>query len=95
MKNNLTTIAFVRQPTEGYDSNIIFDVINGITGIFSNSLDKLQEELAAEGELQQTELDKDNLEILEQELKHSIKDELLIDSGNKTDTVRDKILSFY
>ena len=62
----------------------------------NNSLEKLQEELIAEeSENQQNELDKDKLEILEQELKHSIKDELLIDSENKTDTVRDKILSFY
>ena len=97
MKNNLTTVAFVRQPTDDYDSNIIYDVINGITGMFSNnSLEKLQEELTAEeSHLQQKELNKDNLEVLEQELKHSIKDELLIDSENKTDTVRDKILSFY
>ena len=49
MKNNLTTVAFVKQPTEDYDSNIIYDVINGITGMFSNnSLEKLQEELIAE-----------------------------------------------
>ena len=62
----------------------------------NNSLEKLQEELIAEeSENQQNELDKDKLENLEQELKHSIKDELLIDSENKTDTVRDKILSFY
>lgn len=97
LKNNLTTVAFVREPTEVSDSNILYDVINGITGMFSNSsLDDLQNQInAEEEELRQQELQKDKLENLEQELKHSIHDELVLDTDNKPNTVRDKILSFY
>ena len=84
------------QQKSSLDSNI-YDVINGITGMFYNSsLDDLQNQInAEEEELRQQELQKDKLENLEQELKHSIHDELVLDTDNKPNTVRDKILSFF
>uniref|UniRef100_A0A6C0L324 Uncharacterized protein n=1 Tax=viral metagenome TaxID=1070528 RepID=A0A6C0L324_9ZZZZ len=96
MKNNLTTVAFVKPPlSDESDNSILYNVIHGIGGIFTNNnLHKLEEELKKEEEEETLKKKQDEeTQILDDD--DDDYDEFVLQKIPVSKKVSDKLLSFY